>query len=74
MTNDLYCSTDGCGDFENNVSKILVDISRLQNKDIDQDRRIDDIEAIGFNAAQTALDGTVKKTGNESIAGINLHR
>ena len=71
MTNDLYCSTDGCGDFENNVSKILVDISRLQNKDIDQDRRIDDIEAIGFNAAaQTALDGTVKKTGNESIAGI----
>ena len=53
MTDDLYCSTDGCGDFENNVSKILVDISQL-NKDIDQDRRIDDIEAIHLNTALEA--------------------
>ena len=44
MTNDLYCSTDGCGDFENNVSKILSDISTLQNKDLDQDARLEALE------------------------------
>ncbi len=104
MTNDLYCSTDGCGDFENNVSKILVDsaltghtgntsnphavtkaqvglgnvdntsdsakpistatqnaLNGLQNKDIDQDRRIDDIEA---KTGASALTGHTGNTSN----------
>ncbi len=53
MTNDLYCSTDGCGDFENNVSKILSDISTLQNKDLDQDARLEALEMLDISEVIT---------------------
>ena len=60
MTDDLYCSTDGCGDFENNVSKILVDISRLQNKDIDQDARLEALELLDIAEVITKSDNALQ--------------
>ena len=59
MTNDLYCSTDGCGDFENNVSKILVDISTLQNKDLDQDARLEALELLDISAVITVSNNAL---------------
>ena len=59
MTDDLYCSTDGCGDFENNVSKILVDISQLQNKDIDQDARLEALELLDISAVITVSNNAL---------------
>ena len=53
MTDDLYCSTDGCGNFENNISKILSDISVLQNKDLDQDARLEALEMLDISEVIT---------------------